>query len=137
MEAIIWTSKYDIGIDEIDQQHKKLVTLINGLYAAMIRPGSHQQTAAVITEVIDYTKVHFAIEECLLRMCEYADYDRHKAEHDRFIAEIQDIDRRYCDGDTALAMDLFTLLRDWLIRHIRETDIHYAPILRQHGAAQR
>ena len=61
MEVITWKPEYDIGIQEIDEQHRRLVALINNLYNALVRKGSTEEIGQVIDEVIDYTKVHFAI----------------------------------------------------------------------------
>lgn len=133
MEVITWKPEYDIGIQEIDEQHRRLVALINNLYNVLVRKGSADEIGQVIDEVIDYTKVHFAIEECLLRMFEYDDYDQHKRGHDLFVEKVLHIHRRFQSGDASVSMELFSLLRDWLIQHIQEKDTQYAPVLLKQG----
>jgi len=133
VEVITWQPEYDIGIQEIDEQHKKLVALINDLYSAIVRKSNQEELAKVIEAVVDYTKVHFAIEECLLRMFEYDEYTLHKRGHDLFVEKISSIDQRFRAGDTSVSMELFCLLRDWLIQHIQEKDTQYAPVLLKRG----
>lgn len=134
MDVITWKPEYDIGIQEIDEQHKKLVALINDFYTAIVRNSNQEELAKVIDAVVDYTKVHFAIEECLLRMFEYDDYAAHKRGHDLFVEKVLSIDQRFRAGDTSVSMELFSLLRDWLIQHIQEKDTQYAPVLLKRGA---
>jgi len=133
VDVITWKPEYEIGIQEIDEQHKKLVALINNFYTTLVRKGSNEEVAQVIFEVIDYTKVHFAIEECLLRMFEYEDYENHKKGHDVFVERVLAIDKRFRGGDASVSMELFSLLRDWLIQHIQEKDTQYAPVLLKRG----
>jgi hemerythrin len=136
MGMIAWLPEYEIGIQEIDEQHKRLVEIINELYQAIVH--EHSDTMAdIIRNVVEYTKVHFAIEESLLRIFEYSDYEAHKAEHDRFVAKIQALEQRFAHAVGEVELDLFYLLRDWLIRHIQETDTRYAPTLLRRGAKKR
>lgn len=133
MDVIAWKPEYDIGIQEIDEQHKKLVQLINDFYTAMVKKSSAEEMGRVIHEVVDYTRIHFAIEECLLRMFEYEDYANHKKGHDLFVEKVQSIKQRFENGDHSVSMELFGLLRDWLIQHIQEKDTQYAPVLLKRG----
>ena len=134
MNVITWKPEYDIGIQEIDEQHKKLVGLINNLYDVIVKKGTHEEIGQVIKDVIEYTKIHFAIEECLLRMFEYENYDSHKRGHDLFVEKVQGISNRFLHGDHSVSIELFSLLRDWLIQHIQEKDTQYAPVLLRRGA---
>ncbi|WP_303785929.1 bacteriohemerythrin [Azovibrio restrictus] len=133
MDVITWKPEYELGIQEIDEQHKKLVNLINDFYMAIVRKRSAEEVGRVIHEVVDYTRIHFAIEECLLRLFEYEDYAAHKKGHDLFVEKVMHIKQRFLQGDSSVSMELFSLLRDWLIQHIQEKDAQYAPVLLKRG----
>jgi hemerythrin len=42
----------------------------------------------------EYTRVHFAVEESLMRILHYPDYERHKEEHDKLIAQLAELRTR-------------------------------------------
>ena len=78
MELFVeWEDKYSVGIKKIDNQHKKLIEIINRLYYSRgNRP--HTVLGKTIQELIEYTKTHFTDEERLMRENGYPDYQAHK-----------------------------------------------------------
>ena len=128
-----WKQEYSVGIDSIDQQHKKLVNLINQLQTAVDYSAGEEFEREALDELVDYTKSHFSHEEQLMEQYDYPDYEPHKAQHQEMIKEVEDVLAEYeQDHDRAMRHGL-NFLKAWLINHINGTDQQYSSFLRDKG----
>jgi len=129
MALFSWTDEYSVRIPQIDAQHKKLVGLINVLHEAMASGKGKEALAKILAELVDYTKVHFRLEEQLMQQRGYLDYLTHKAEHDRFIMQIQDFQLQFQASKLTLTIQVMNFLKDWLKNHILGADKKYISVL--------
>jgi hemerythrin len=117
--------KFEIGIAEIDAQHRELFSLL----AEMERHSGSGYTYDAVRDVLgrltNYANVHFAIEESLMRMLGYPDILAHAAEHQRFRKQLADFQQRLLDAD--IAAQLHQFMAAWLKNHIDVTDRRYVP----------
>ena len=60
MDFVVWNEKYSVKISTIDEQHKKLVAIINELYNSMKNGKSKEQLGKTLTDLVEYTKYHFS-----------------------------------------------------------------------------
>jgi len=60
---IDWSEEYSVNIKKFDQQHKKLFDLINFLNDSLIRNEDDDILEQILSDLIDYTFVHFKEEE--------------------------------------------------------------------------
>ncbi|MDR2032058.1 MAG: bacteriohemerythrin [Azoarcus sp.] len=121
-----WSDKYSVGIPEIDEQHKALFDLIDKIHGAILE---HKGTAAcveVLDELVDYTRVHFALEQSLMHMGEYPDYEAHCVLHRELVAEVESMQGKIHSGSAAISFELLHFLRNWLAKHILGEDKKYA-----------
>ncbi len=124
-----WKDDYSVGIDSIDQQHKKLISLINQLQTAIDYSTGKEFEQEALDELVDYTKTHFSYEEGLLRDNDYPDYENHKAQHEKMFKKVEEVLSDYeHDQDSAMS-DAVEYLKDWLIKHINGTDKEYSSYL--------
>ena len=130
---IEWTPELSIGIDQIDQQHKKLVDMINQLDHAMRNKKGKDILKDIIHELNSYTHYHFATEEDLFDLFGYEDAEAHKATHKGFVSKIDDFEKNFSNGSRGLSMEIMTFLSNWLIEHIQGTDKQYVPLLKSNG----
>ncbi len=130
MPLFDWSNDYSVRNQGIDQQHQQLFHIINELYDAIEADKGATVVGNTIQSLIDYTRNHFAAEEQLMLAKGYPDYLAHKAIHDELLAQVDDFDRRYREGETAVVEDILPfLLGDWLMNHITVMDQQYAPYL--------
>ena len=128
-QFVEWKDDYSVGIDSIDQQHKKLLNLINQLQTAVDYSTGEQFEREALDELVDYTKTHFTYEEGLMRDNDYPDFEPHKAQHEKMFEKVREVLAEYeQDQDTAMA-NAAEYLRDWLINHINGTDKEYSSYL--------
>ena len=85
MEHITWNDKYNIGVDSLDKEHKKLFSTMNKL----LRINENEEKREwVCREGIKYLKnhavEHFEHEEEYMRSINYSEYEIHKRLHDGF-----------------------------------------------------
>ena len=122
---IRWKKKYSVGIPSIDDDHKKLINLINQLQNANYYFVDKDHERQALNELIDYTKYHFDREEKLMQKFAYPEYEAHQDQHKKMIAKVNAIVEDYeVNADHAIN-DTVKFLRNWLINHIRKTDMAY------------
>jgi hemerythrin-like metal-binding protein len=133
MALIDWGLKLSVGIEKIDEQHKKLIDLINELNAAMRNKQAKTVLANILTELSKYTKTHFQTEEVYFKTFNYPETKAHIVEHENFIKKISDFQESLKADDACLSIEIMKFLRDWLVNHILKTDMQYKVFFVEHG----
>ncbi|MBU4234837.1 MAG: bacteriohemerythrin [Proteobacteria bacterium] len=128
-----WSSNLSVNIKLIDDQHKKLVGIINELHKAMKLKKSNNAMGAILDRLADYTVTHFATEEKLFAKYGYPEEKAHVELHRKLVAQVVDIQQKFKSGDAMISMELMSFLKDWLVKHIQGTDKKYSTFLRGHG----
>ncbi len=129
MPLFNWSEDYSVKNNGIDNQHKKLVDLINDLHNAMKEGKGKEILGKIIGELISYTKFHFKAEENLMLQNNYPEYKNHKAEHEAFTNKVIEFEEKFKRGSVVLSQEIILFLKDWLINHIKGTDKNYSPYL--------
>ena len=128
-----WDDAYSVGIDSIDEQHKRLINLINQLQTAVDYSTGEEFEREALDELVDYTKTHFSYEEDLMEKYGYPEFEPHKAQHGRMIQQVEKVLAEYeTDQDRAMRHAL-NFLKEWLINHINGTDKEYSDFLIEKG----
>lgn len=125
MPSIEWSDRFSVGIKEMDQQHKKLIDLINCLHDQKLAHNAQEGLSKIFNELMDYTKTHFKREEELMKLYEYPGYTIHKNEHFDLVQQVLDMRRKYHSSKIDIATDVAILLSDWLAEHILIEDKKY------------
>jgi hemerythrin len=128
-----WTENYSVNVAEIDEQHKKLFSLVNSMYDAMHAGTGRDMIGTVIAEFVEYTDYHFKTEEALLRCHAYPAYDEHKEMHERLFREARRIRAAFDSGNAPTAIEVMVILTNWLNNHILEEDRKYKPYVEGKG----
>lgn len=126
---LVWKDDYSVGIKSIDQQHKKLIGLINQLQTAVKYSTGEEFEREALDELVNYTKTHFSYEEGLMEKNGYPDLEPHKEQHLKMINKVEGVLAEYeKDSDTAMENAL-SFLSEWLINHINGTDKEYSSFM--------
>lgn len=128
MKKIEWTDDLSVGIELIDSQHKTWIEYYNNTADAIIGQHAPEQIARTLGFLTNYTEVHFSTEEQAMQNCNYPDYQQHKAQHDALRKTLVNITNDFmvdCMADK-LGEAVEKFLGNWLILHIRSTDIRFA-----------
>ncbi|MDR2735047.1 MAG: bacteriohemerythrin [Spirochaetota bacterium] len=130
---ITWNEQYDGGLAIMDEQHRKIVDVINELYRAVFAlkvDGTAEEKEKEKAEgikksiraAVEYVKVHFSTEETIMRKLDYPRYPEHKTRHEDFARRVLQDVMRFESGDRRVGMQLVAFLRDWLLEHIAVAD---------------
>lgn len=134
MPLIEWTNELSVGINSIDEQHKKLVNMINALNDAMQTGGSNELLGKIFTGLAAYTQKHFAYEENMFAEFGYSDAEEHKRQHNELIAQVVELKERFMENPQGtISNDLMQFLKRWLTNHIMRTDKDYTEFLISKG----
>ncbi|MBN2525009.1 MAG: bacteriohemerythrin [Deltaproteobacteria bacterium] len=129
-----WDKSWEIGLEEIDAQHRQLVDIINELGEAMKSRKTIDVIGNVLKELEDYTRKHFAFEEALMRRYGYEGLDAHKPLHVKFVSQLREFRNEAAGGSISIGVKMYNFLGDWLRGHIRGTDTQYAEVIKAKGA---
>jgi methyl-accepting chemotaxis protein/hemerythrin len=131
-KLINWSRSYSVGVSQMDNEHQRLIDIINNLYMAMRSGRSKDAIGSILDELVDYTKTHFAHEERLMQQSNYSGYNDQKRAHEALIAKVVEIQGKFRVG-TALGQEVMSFLKDWLITHIQGLDKKYGPVMNKKG----
>jgi hemerythrin len=133
-KLIEWSDDLSVGIQEIDEQHKVLVNLVNEMHDAVKGHDAGGHAMSVLDMLVDYTRIHFAVEESLMRIFEYPKYADHKQQHEQLLREVLTLRAELQSGKERIGLKLLHFLRMWLANHIQESDKDYTPYMLKGGA---
>ena len=134
MPLLKWTPKMSVGVGVLDEDHKRLVGMINDLYDAMQAGHGKEALCRTLDDLVRYTQMHFAREEKYFADTGYPATAAHKREHDTLTGQVLDVQKNYAAGaSAALSIDVLRFLKDWLLNHIQISDQKYRPHLNATG----
>ena len=81
MDRIVWDNSFSVGIEEIDEQHKKWISIINDLHDALMSGKNLGSiTGKSLKAMEEYAHFHFSFEEEYLQKAGYPYLENHKKE---------------------------------------------------------
>ncbi len=131
-----WQPGFNLGIEEIDEQHKKIVELINLLNVAVLNQNADLKIRGMLDEMTDYADYHFKTEEKYFRKFHYPLLDDHIKEHEAFIEKVKEFIAKY-EAGLSITFRLMNYLRKWLTNHILDSDREYVDIIKSELSAKK
>lgn len=129
MSSFVWSEQFVTGIPMVDEQHHRLVDLINryGKLVTENRLARVDQEEA-LTALASYADYHFREEDALMadRGLDPRHLESHRREHGAFLRDVELIAARALAGDDAAPVDLLDFLVHWLAYHILVQDQNMA-----------
>lgn len=130
MTYIQWSDKFSVQVKEIDEQHKKLIGMINKLHDALF---DIEVQKVVINEMIEYAMIHFETEEKYMEQFQFSGYEEHKKEHGKFTEKAMDIRNAFEMTGCLLTLHILDFLKEWLENHLLNTDMKYVECFKENG----
>lgn len=119
-----WTSQFETGIDQIDDQHRKLVEILNRLAWHLSAEQDELRAGDVVDELLDYAGYHFRSEESIWQRYfsgSSLEANHHKA-HEYFFEQVRHYEERRQRREEGTLAEMFDFLTRWLAFHILESD---------------
>lgn len=127
----IWSEKYNVGIDLIDEHHKNLLGLILDLQRSLRSERiNYKVIKDTFNELESYTRYHFSAEEKLMKKYGFPEYDTHVKEHRNFVKEIEELIVKYEQNRGDVNVKMLNFLKEWLVKHILNTDRSYSELIK-------
>lgn len=121
-KKIEWSSEYSVGISSIDEEHLRLINLINKLNEGISKKESKNLLEPIFDQLIEYTLEHFKNEEELMKNSNYCELEEHKIEHKKLMQTVMDLNK---EKFYIFPQNVSEFLNSWLINHILNCDIKY------------
>ncbi|HEY3322888.1 MAG TPA: bacteriohemerythrin [Planctomycetota bacterium] len=120
MAMVEWNENLSVKIDEIDEQHKKFLDIINKI--AETKPGDRTKVGELLNDLIDYAAYHFSTEERLMDESKAPQAEKHKESHARFVAKVSLAKKDFDRGKEIDPDELMEWAGNWMVRHIMRRD---------------
>ncbi|MBN1951007.1 MAG: bacteriohemerythrin [Bacteroidales bacterium] len=124
-----WRPDFNLGIEEMDNQHKKIVELINTLHEAFLENSTGEILKDIFSELIDYADYHFKAEEALFKKYNFPFAEEHIKMHVHFTEKINSLKKQYEQG-VPVTFRVISFMQKWLTNHILDADREYASLVR-------
>jgi hemerythrin-like metal-binding protein len=132
-DLINWNDLLSIGIEIIDQQHKRWVHLANQLYRNFKLGKEENDFIKALKEFIDYADYHFGFEEKYMIDFKYKKTESHKSIHKEFIDKLRKFYDTYEGSKPIEIYALLTYIKTWNKNHILFDDIDYVELFIENG----
>ena len=121
-----WKEEYVIGVEQIDEQHKKLIEIADNVYELLKNEfitDKYDKIVEVIEELKNYTIFHFKSEEEYMLSIGHKKFFSHKVEHDEFIEKINSLDLSKVDeSQQKYLIEILDFIIKWIDEHIMKKD---------------
>lgn len=128
-----WKQEYSVKVEEIDNQHKILVSIIADLMTAINEKKIHSQVEDILSRLIEFAEEHFFTEEKYFKKFNYEKAKEHVTEHEKFKETIKDFNKRFEKNEIEISFELIDFLEDWLLDHLLKQDQKYVECFQEHG----
>ncbi|HKL37353.1 MAG TPA: bacteriohemerythrin [Bacteroidales bacterium] len=133
MEFITWRDSYSVKVPSIDDQHKKLIGLINNLYTKFYEGLKKGDLETIFSELEQYAVYHFNYEERFMKLYGFKGFKEHQKEHESFREKIEEYKKNLDPQNNSQILDLVGFLKNWLLKHIMGTDRKYSDLFQKKG----
>ncbi len=136
---LMWTDNLSVGVKNFDDDHKRMIRMINELHGAIEDVDDAGRIAEDEVEIAlhrleNYIQYHCLEEERLMEQTGYPELRDHRKEHQGFNAKIAEMALRFRGSqDPNHATELMQFMYDWLTEHIFVTDRKYSSHLQSKG----
>ena len=133
MKLIEWSKDLSVNVEIIDNQHLKLINMINDLNDAMLNKTGKAEVEKIIKSLVEYTEYHFKTEEDLFQEYSYSDSENHIKEHRTFVDKVLSFQQDMKNSKIGLSVFVMDFLSSWLKSHINGTDKKYTAFFNSKG----
>lgn len=130
MAFIDWDQTYSVGVEIIDNQHKRLFELINDFHSAKTNLDQ------AIQDLLSYVDFHFKTEERYFDKFGYEKTVEHRQQHKFYEERIGALYARCLKekiDEGKISAEIEGFVKDWISQHIHISDKEYSKCFHEHG----
>mgnify|MGYP001171289384 CR=1 FL=1 len=129
VKDLVWDRVLSVQVEEIDEDHRRLVGLFNILKHAVEEGDTADYIAAVLEELISCTVWHFRHEERLMLKFGFQGLPEHRQEHQELIESVRTLQQKFLQHDKPVSGEDIDFLEHWLTGHILTADMELGAYL--------
>jgi len=133
MPIMTWDESLSTKVKECDEQHIRLIGMINALHDSMKAGKGRDALGKVLADLLEYTVYHFGTEEQLFKEHGYPEAAVHVLAHETLTKQVKELKQKYESGNLSITVETMNFLRDWLKSHIMGMDKRYGSFLNGKG----
>ena len=122
-----WTDDLSVGHHGIDDQHKRIIDLINRYHDTLEKKAPRSALVADFKAIAEYSIRHFRDEEAEMDRCQYPQRERHKLIHKQLLDRVGTLGQQLVKGEAGIEAQIQFFLKSWLTAHIKGIDQQYSP----------
>ncbi|MFZ4713133.1 MAG: bacteriohemerythrin [Bacteriovoracaceae bacterium] len=124
MSLMDWNEKLDIGVEEMNCEHKMLLQIMNKLYDDFLGSASYDVLKENLDLLKEKTIEHFQHEEAYMEKINFEGLPGHKFIHKSLLEKFLVFYQEFVTLKK-LSEDFFQFLKIWLSAHIQGIDCKY------------
>ena len=132
-EYLKWNSDCSTGVDKFDDQHKKLLELLNQLLESIKEREETSGMGFVLKELFFFAVSHFNDEEEALKRFGYEHLEEQIKEHDKIKLMVGRLHQNYLAGNKPETIEILEVITRWFEDHLKNMDTKYGPFLIEKG----
>ena len=123
MPKITWQDSFSIGNEEIDEQHKRWIEILNRAHDHMISGENAGNVGRhTLIKMLEYTRYHFSFEEAYMEKIGYPGLEAHRKIHQTFCIKLEQSLNQMDNGVYILSTEIIKTTENWLVDHILNED---------------
>ena len=133
MAELVWNEGMSVGVEAIDNDHKKIITILSRLIASQNSQDVDNVINQTFSELEHYIVEHFSREEALLEQFNYKKLDAHKDSHKKFVEKVAQLKQQWLENNTReVRSEITDYLQHWLLKHILQEDQDYVGAIKSY-----
>jgi hemerythrin len=133
MEKIVWDDSFSVGVEEMDEQHKQIIKMVNRMIELKEDKVDSEIVSDTLTKMTEYAGKHFEKEEKYMLEYNYPYYSEQKEQHKEFKKRTATFCMDAMAYKTNVPIEILTYLKDWWINHILKIDMKYKSFFNEKG----
>ena len=110
------------GVGIVDGQHNNFIKLLKKI-RLQISTLSHDEISSVLDELFLYSLYHFETEEKILKKYNLKSFPEHLKQHREYSEKMEQFKLDCMLEKLELNIEIIDFLEQWLINHIKNTDV--------------
>ncbi len=122
MLFVEWSNELSVGISEVDEEHQKLVAILNQLDEVMKTGKGTRVMSEILNQLVEYTVVHFESEEKFMVASEYPGLALHQTQHRQLVEKVEKLRVKFVASGKRITREMMDFLKYWPTNHILVDD---------------
>ncbi len=127
MSYFAWDPDLDVGVEAMNDQHKELIAMMEGVYQKNISATDKKDILQSVAALMDFVAKHFHDEEMYMASIGFPGLKVHKKIHQNLLTDLNRLIDNYTSNDDEihLSEEFMAFLNLWIITHIMAVDTKY------------